>query len=343
MENDRLISVIVPVYNTDKTLERCFDSILRQTYDQFLILLVDDGSSDKSAVLCDNLAEKSDNVIVVHKENEGLGPTRNVGLLLSEGKYIYQMDSDDWIDEILLESVYRSAEENAAELVLFGYRLFSKSDGHAAEYGLIRADGCIITGEQNVRAYFCKQLGNSFFVMSACNKFFRRDFLHNNHITFKPMRRSQDVVFALDVFDRLSRLSVLDQPFYHYLIIPGVFKKNASIENFVEVYEEMSKYVQSWGMYCGEIKRKIDYLYLSQIFNLAAFQWLNMTDSAERRMYIDHFLSNERVRRISAQLRTEEIPSRYIRGIKKYYDAGKSGGMTGYFRLHSLLEKLLRQ
>ena len=98
MENP-IISVLVPVYNVENTLDRCLQSILKQTFQNFEILLIDDGSTDGSGALCDKYAEKYSNIRVIHKDNEGLGPTRNRGIKEARGEFIYHCDSDDWIKE----------------------------------------------------------------------------------------------------------------------------------------------------------------------------------------------------------------------------------------------------
>ena len=99
--NEELISIIVPVYNVEEYLKECIDSIINQTYKRIEIILVDDGSTDKSGKICDDYAKIDKRIKVVHKENGGLSDARNVGISVSSGKYIAFVDSDDWVEKTM--------------------------------------------------------------------------------------------------------------------------------------------------------------------------------------------------------------------------------------------------
>lgn len=98
------ITVVVPVYNVEKTLDRCIKSILNQSFTDYEVVLVDDGSTDSSGTICDRYVESHSNFRVIHKKNEGLGPTRNAGMKAANGKFIYHCDSDDWLEKDLLKN-----------------------------------------------------------------------------------------------------------------------------------------------------------------------------------------------------------------------------------------------
>lgn len=112
-----LISVIVPVYNAEKYLRKCIDSVLAQTYENYEILLIDDGSTDNSLIICNEYKEKNNKVKVFHKENGGASSARNVGLKEAKGKYIYFLDSDDWLREDALHKLIFTAHNEGADLV----------------------------------------------------------------------------------------------------------------------------------------------------------------------------------------------------------------------------------
>lgn len=116
-----LISVIVPVYNVEKYIHKCIDSILNQTYENLEIILVDDGSPDNSGRICDEYAEKDKRIMVIHKENQGVSSARNVGLDRMNGTYVIFIDSDDWVENNCIEILYNKAKENDADVVLCGY------------------------------------------------------------------------------------------------------------------------------------------------------------------------------------------------------------------------------
>ena len=116
-----LISVIVPVYKVEPYLQRCVDSILGQTYADFELILVDDGSPDNCGAICDEYAAKDSRVVVIHQENKGLPAARNAGLNVACGEYIASCDSDDYWEHNLLETVYKTAETEKADCVIFNY------------------------------------------------------------------------------------------------------------------------------------------------------------------------------------------------------------------------------
>ena len=119
--NNELISIIVPVYNMEKYLARCVDSIIAQTYDKIEIILVDDGSTDNSSSMCDHYARKDERIKVVHKLNGGLSDARNAGFAVATGSYIGYVDSDDWIEPDMYEKMYYACVENDAELAVCRY------------------------------------------------------------------------------------------------------------------------------------------------------------------------------------------------------------------------------
>ena len=110
-----LISVIVPIYNVEKYLEKCVNSITSQTYKNLEIILVDDGSTDSSPEICEKLKQSDDRIIVIHKKNGGLSSARNAGLDIAKGKYIGCVDSDDYIDEKMYEKLCRTLKEEHIE------------------------------------------------------------------------------------------------------------------------------------------------------------------------------------------------------------------------------------
>ena len=112
-----MISIIVPVYNSEKTLRECINSILCQSYCDFEVIIIDDGSTDNSPVICREMAEQDERVVVIHVENQGVSHARNVGMKKSKGDYICFVDSDDTIKPDYLEYLYSNIVSSAADIV----------------------------------------------------------------------------------------------------------------------------------------------------------------------------------------------------------------------------------
>ena len=125
MKSNVIVSVIVPIYNVEKYLGKCVESICSQTYENIQILLIDDGSTDNSGAMCDALALEDCRIQVFHKENEGLGLTRNFGIKHAIGDYIFFVDSDDYIEKDSIARMLEEAVSQDADLVVEGYKKVS--------------------------------------------------------------------------------------------------------------------------------------------------------------------------------------------------------------------------
>ena len=119
--NEELISIIVPVYNVEAYIHQCIKSIIEQSYKNLEIILVDDGSKDKSGKICDDYARKDKRIKVIHKKNGGLSDSRNAGITVATGKYIAFVDSDDWIEKNMYEKMYNECEKFGADICICGF------------------------------------------------------------------------------------------------------------------------------------------------------------------------------------------------------------------------------
>ena len=117
MKKDYKISIIIPVYNVEDYLSECVDSILNQTYENYEVLLIDDGSTDKSPQICDTYSEKNNKISVIHTRNRGLSAARNLGTEKAQGEYIFYLDSDDYVENNVLERMLKIVEQDNADIV----------------------------------------------------------------------------------------------------------------------------------------------------------------------------------------------------------------------------------
>ena len=212
--NKEMISVIVPVFRTEKYLERCVDSLVNQIYRNFEIILVDDGSDDNSPAICDELAKKYNNIIVIHKLNGGLSSARNAGIEASNGEYICFVDSDDYVSKDYLQIMYDAINETKADLVKINYREVTGSEIVEIKRKL----------EMNI--YSNKEVEEAFLdlkVDSACVFLYRKELIGDTR--FIVGKTSEDIPFNFEIFRKAKKFCYLNEEAYFY------FYNNLSISN----------------------------------------------------------------------------------------------------------------
>lgn len=209
MQQDILVSVIVPVYNVEEYLGRCVESILSQTYRNLEVILVDDGAKDSSGTICDGYAVKDPRVVVVHKENGGLSSARNAGIDIARGQYLEFVDSDDWIEPYAVESMLELALTHNTELVVGGRYDVKAATGEKRK-GLCPPVTEVVTGEEMVRRIFRWQNCDS----SACDKLFHRRLFRE--IRFPHGMVCEDVPIMYKIVLDAGQVALLSQPIYNY-------------------------------------------------------------------------------------------------------------------------------
>ncbi|MBE7020160.1 MAG: glycosyltransferase family 2 protein [Ruminococcaceae bacterium] len=211
---DISISIIIPVYNVEKYLEECVDSIISQDFENKEIILVNDGSTDNSPAICDEYAKKHDCIRVVHKENGGLSDARNAGLKEAKNQYILFVDSDDYIAKNSLKAIARVADSSRADVILLEAKKFFP-DGTSIGIG----DG--ITADK-VRNLSCDEALSNLseapkFPASACTKLIKRElFLKNENLLFKKGLLSEDIDWSLKLFCIADTFDYCDIDYYYY-------------------------------------------------------------------------------------------------------------------------------
>ena len=214
MQQDILVSVIVPVYNVEQYLPRCVDSILSQTYKNLELILVDDGATDSSGTICDEYAAKDSRVRVIHKENGGLSSARNAGIDIASGEYLEFVDSDDWIEPDTVESMLGMAVASNVELVAGG-RYDVKARTGEKKKGLCPPRTEVISGEEMVSRMFRWDNCDS----AAPDKLFHRRLFAQ--IRFPYGKVCEDVPIMYKIVLDAGRVGLLSKPIYNYFHRPG--------------------------------------------------------------------------------------------------------------------------
>lgn len=209
------ISVIVPVYNVEDYLDRCIKSIINQTLDDIEIILINDGSNDRSGTICEQYANIDRRIKVVHKENQGVSVARNIGIEIANGKYIQFVDSDDWIEERLCEDAYNLIESEKSDIVFWGIKVEDE------EGNFIRNKKSTIDIIKNLNIDVNMDAINLYNIDLygyTCCKLFKSKIIKNNKIRFdEDMDFCEDEEFTCKYYKFVDKVSILQNSQYHYI------------------------------------------------------------------------------------------------------------------------------
>lgn len=209
------VSVIIPVYNVEQYLPECLESVFAQGFDSMEILCVEDCSEDGSLEILKKYAQKDHRVrIIRHNQNRGLSAARNTGLENATGKYVFFVDSDDFLEKNAIQLLYHEAEEKEADIVYFNYIKFC--DENSADVVISKTLQHSYDGIYTGREFFCATMQNNEFEVMAWRQFFRRDFLEKNQIRFLEGIYHEDNLFSFYAAIEAQRVCNLNDVLYHY-------------------------------------------------------------------------------------------------------------------------------
>lgn len=259
-----LISVIVPVYNVEKYLKRCVDSILNQTYKNLEIILVDDGSPDRCGKICDEYAVKDNRVKVIHKENGGLSDARNTGIDVAKGKYISFIDSDDYVENEYVELLYTALINDRTDMAIGSHKVIYE-EGAVLEKAT--KEKSVLQPEEVLN----RILYDNGIDLSAWAKLYKSQLFAD--IRFPKDRLFEDAATTYKLVDKSKNISIISKSTYNYVIR----KNSITGENFSEKKMDL---IMSTQEMCDYIKakyprlekacdRRLMYAYLSTLSQLA--------------------------------------------------------------------------
>lgn len=253
------VSVIVPVYNVEKFIDKCLDSLVKQSLKEIEIIVVNDGTKDNSQKIIDKYVKKyPDKIKSYIKENGGQGSARNYGLKKTTGEYIGYVDSDDFVEKDMYKKLYNKAKENNYDIVVCGN--YNVSEDYQ---------------NKNIDAFinnYNTDLENIFFgKMAVWNKIYKRDILIKNKLEFKEKVWYEDLAFTLKAIMNSNTFAFIDEPLYDYLIREGSTMNNSNVQRNLEIldaFNDILSYIQhnKKEEYFNKIEfLAIDHIYISAI------------------------------------------------------------------------------
>ncbi len=206
------LSIIVPVYKAEELLPKCIESILHQTFTDFELLLIDDGSPGKSPSICDEYAEKDSRIIVVHKENGGVSSARNYGMDIAKGEYIGFVDCDDWIEPTMFEKIMNCMNTSGSALGMCGYRSFDKKGKIIVSFenkGILQVDAKEVLYLMFENPSPIRRI--------VLNKFFKKETLGSMRFD-DSVAYGEDVVFLYNYLKKLDKIDYVTENLYNSLV-----------------------------------------------------------------------------------------------------------------------------
>lgn len=237
------VSIIVPIYNAEKHLNRCIDSILNQEYTDFELLLVDDGSRDSSGAICDSYAAGDSRIRVIHKENSGVSDTRNLAMDQARGTYLQFLDSDDWITPDATKLFVRAAKEHGCDMVISDfYRVVGE---RLSQKGDIEEDS-VMTQEEF--ASHMMENPADFYYGVLWNKLYRREIIEEHHLRMDvTISWCEDFMFNLEYIRHAKTIYALQAPVYYYVKTKGsLASQGASISNTIKMKMMVFEYYNNF-------------------------------------------------------------------------------------------------
>jgi glycosyltransferase involved in cell wall biosynthesis len=235
-DNENTLSVIIPIYNVEECLPKCIESVVNQTYKTIEIILVNDGSTDNCGQICDSYAKEDIRIKVVHKENGGLSSARNAGLNVANGRYIAFLDSDDWIDSEMYETLIALIEKHNADIAACGFKdiypgetVFHSNTGEVTLYGRESAINALVAERNSVR-------------FEVWNKVFKNEIIGD--VRFKNKQIFEDVYFDRRVLMRTNCVVYIDRPMLNYLRVREGNTNSHFNEAKLGVFREFDDFIQ---------------------------------------------------------------------------------------------------
>lgn len=259
------ISIIVPVYNVEKYLHKCIDSILNQTFSNFELLLIDDGSLDNSGKICDEYANIDKRIKVYHKKNEGVSTARNLGLKIASGEWVSFIDSDDWIEPNYCSELI--SHTNNSDLVYFTATHHYTNDFKSVAI----PKQCICQNREDIEELillFKKNTLNYDFFGYTWNKIFKKNIIakYNVHFT-ENLSIREDEIFTANYCRHIKTLSVVPTTLYNYRVLDtGLTAKHKNSDEIILLAEKLKEeipYIQSHNLAQYEKKRIIAFYYMA--------------------------------------------------------------------------------
>lgn len=327
MDSKPKVSIIVPIYNVEKYLIKCVDSLVNQTLKEIEIILVDDGSPDNCPKICDDYAKKDTRIKVIHKQNAGVSAARNTGIEVATADWLAFVDADDWVEEDMFEEAYKRTINNDVDMVLFNfYSNYEKSEiinKKIPQEDFITEDKNII---EQLKLSVLHPMFAPYHTQFACmaapwNKIFKASIIKENNIKFPLEVKGifDDGLFNLYYYDYVKKIDFFNKPLYHYrrlsTSIVNKFKQN-KLEVNQAIFHKIEEYVEQHNadelLKSAYDSRVVMYLYIT--INTYFFNKDNPKSLKEKIVDLKETMNTE-----PYKTAMKKVNPKYLTKVQKWY------------------------
>ncbi len=304
----KLISVIVPIYNVESYLEKCINSIVNQTYTNLEIILIDDGSTDNSGIICDKYKKQDKRIIVIHQNNKGLSSARNKGLDIAKGELITFVDGDDYIELTMIEELNNNMNKYNSDIAMCDFN-YCKNDNIINNKYEGKKESCV-TDDKEKYCIIQNELGS--IIVYAWNKLYKKEIFDG--IRYPEGKIYEDSFVLCDVLNKAKSISYLLKPLYNY-----VYRSDSIVNTFtINHFDKINSF-----------NRKIEFFNNKEYFDLAL-------EEKNRKMNI-LIVNLSKMKRYG--IKNKEVWNKYYKELLNTNKEVKWKGSTKYNKFYKVFKK----
>lgn len=338
--NIATVSIIIPVYNVEKYLRECIDSITAQTFANLEIILVNDGSSDNSPAICDEYAKKDKRIIVVHKQNGGVAAARNSGIRIATGDYVTFVDSDDWLSPNAIERIITIQHKYNVDCVRMGY---CNNDGQREQVAKIKIQNGVYR-----KQLFPKLIEHFIAGKEPCNPWIltiNRRVLLKTNLFDEELLFFEDYCLYFELFSKINSIYITNEPIYHYrYITSGLSKSSNNYFNNMKAsliaHEKIKAILSKNDLYTEKVSKIADISHAISSSNYLFLIYKNNPGNSDALTRMFTFLNNDqRYKQITQNIGNKDMPY-HMRTTIKYTQNGDLESLIKFFKKRVIASKI---
>jgi len=336
--NTPKISVIVPVYNDEKYIERCIKSILAQSFEDFELILTDDGSTDGSGKICDKFAADDKRIKTLHAKNRGVSRARNDSLKIATGKRICFVDSDDYVEKDYLKVLFEAAEKYKADIAICGVRLRDENNTGSDSEAKPAKDYLINRSDFSKYMHILLEQKKLNYVYA---KIYKSEIIKNNNILFDiKTSLGEDTIFVCDILKHTNRISVVGGNYYNYEKHASERLTNKYRENIFGIYLKISKHIEKTMRDLGCMNKEMMNVIDDRKINSVIWSVLSIKNQKRIKKSMKIELIKEIIRNKEFTESFERRKSEFDRKETRIMASGNARRLLRFYRLEPLVSRI---